>query len=62
MYLHYQIPSNSVATVASNVISIDSCTFSNGVDLSGGTPITASSGLSMFFFNSTVKYKLNVSI
>ena len=61
MYLHYQIPSNSVATVASNVISIDSCAFSNGVDLSGGPPITSSSGLSMFFYD-TVKYKLNVSI
>ena len=34
---------------------------SNGVDLSEGPPITASSGLSMFVY-SIVQYKLNVSI
>ena len=61
-YLHYQIPSNSVATVASSVVSIDSCVFSNGVDVSGGPPITSSSGLSMYFFYNTVQYKVNVSI
>ena len=61
MYLHFQIPSNSVATEANNVISIDSCVFSNGVDLSEHTPITPSSGLSMFFYD-TVQYKVNVSI
>ena len=53
--------SNFVATVASNVISIDSCAVSHGVDLSEGPPTTASSGLSMFVY-SIVQYKLNVSI
>ena len=53
--------SNSVATVASNVISINSCVVSHGGDLSESPPITASSGLSMFVY-SIVQYKLNVSI
>ena len=61
MYLQYQIPSNFVAIVASNVISIDSCVVSHGVDLSEGPLTTASSGLSMFVY-SIVQYKLNISI
>ena len=52
--------SNSVATMVSNVISINSCVVSHSVDLSEGPPIIACSGLSMFVYS--IVHKLNVSI
>ena len=58
MYLHYEIsPDSAVPTVAGST-SIDSCVFTNGVDITGDG---LASGLGVYLSNA-VRYKMDVSV
>ena len=65
MYLHYQTLPESTANItgSTSVLSIDSCVFGDGVDVSDETEFTLSGGLSIFYSREILnQYFVDISI